>query len=74
MTLLNTIQRESLETFIGYRFNKHNFLLIAAYLRPIIARAANHAGLNLVQQLALALRFMPLVNSRTVQVSPCTLP
>ena len=40
-----------------YRFNKHNFLLIVADLRPIIARAANHAGLNVVQQLALALRF-----------------
>ena len=41
-----------------YRFNKHNILLIVADLRPIIARAANHAGLNVVQQLALAgLRF-----------------
>ena len=57
-----------------YRFNKHNFLLIVADLRPIIARAANHAGLNVVQQLALASGFMPLVNSRIVQVSPCTLP
>ena len=57
-----------------YRFNKHNFLLIAADLRPIIARAANHAGLNVVQQLALASGFIPLVNSRIVQVSPCTLP
>ena len=40
-----------------YRFNKHNFLLIVADLRPVIARAANHAGLNVVQQLALALQF-----------------
>ena len=39
-----------------YRFNKHNFLLIVADLRPFIAKAGSHGALNVVQQLALALR------------------